>query len=136
MRVEGLDWRGGVRGRSQRVGGNGEPRKEQAAFLTRGQAAFPSAALSPLNLATELRLRCGMTWIRIFKYPEGSAGKVGEDCAAYSRAWSCTPRQGRGRLGVAVITFSQGWLAGDGRSSALPGLRRLPQHSSSLTWQI
>ena len=63
-----------------------------------------------------------MTWIRIFRYPEGSAAKVREDCAPYSRARSCTtPGQGRGRLGVAVITFSQGWLAGDGCwDSAVP----------------
>lgn len=68
-----------------------------------------------------------MTWIRIFRYPEGSAGKVGEDCAAYSRARSCTPRQGRGRLGVAVITFSQAWLAGWGwKKFSLAGTPQTP----------
>ena len=50
--------------------------------------------------------------------PEGSAGQVGEDCASYSGAQSCTPGQGTGRLGVAVITFLQGWLAADASSSA------------------
>lgn len=69
--------------------------------------------------------------------PGGQCWEGGEDCAAYSEPGPALPGRGEAGWGVAVITFSQAWLAGWGwKKFSLAGTPQTPTAQSSLTWQI